>query len=104
MTVEDLRRSNSTMDPDISQTIDSLQNPCKNLQPAFHPVTQLTPDTRYAAYVKTYTTVQDKKGAQSPIIYFTTLPGRKLRIILTFAKFNIIKNKNHVYYTVYSEI
>ncbi|XP_026320144.1 insulin receptor-like isoform X2 [Hyposmocoma kahamanoa] len=76
VTVEDLRRSNSTMDPDISQTIDSLQNPCKNLQPAFHPVTQLTPDTRYAAYVKTYTTVQDKKGAQSPIIYFTTLPGR----------------------------
>ncbi|XP_049691896.1 insulin-like receptor isoform X1 [Helicoverpa armigera] len=52
-----------------------LNNPCLNMQPSFYPLSQLTPYTRYAAYVKTYTTLQEKKGAQSSIIYFTTLPG-----------------------------
>nr|UVI03456.1 insulin receptor [Grapholita molesta] len=46
-------------------------------QPLFKVVANLLPDTRYAAYVKTFTTRQDKNGgAQSPIIYFRTLPGR----------------------------
>ncbi|CAH2050646.1 unnamed protein product, partial [Iphiclides podalirius] len=65
-------RSNSTKPPPSAKS--ALSNPCDNLQPHFYPVTQLTPYTRYAAYVKTYTTLQDKKGAQSPIIYFKTLP------------------------------
>ncbi|XP_045527669.1 insulin-like receptor isoform X1 [Pieris brassicae] len=51
-----------------------LENPCNEVQPLFHPLTPLQPFTRYAAYVKTYTT-RDRKGAQSPIIYFTTMPG-----------------------------
>ncbi|XP_022822155.1 insulin-like receptor isoform X1 [Spodoptera litura] len=53
-----------------------LLNPCQNRQPLFCPVSHLTPFTRYAAYVKTYTTTQEKKGAQSSIIYFVTLPER----------------------------
>ncbi|KAJ0182393.1 hypothetical protein K1T71_001762 [Dendrolimus kikuchii] len=48
---------------------------CQAMQPLFHPLSQLMPYTRYAAYVKTYTTLQDKKGAQSSVIYFRTLPG-----------------------------
>lgn len=52
------------------------------MQPSFHLLSHLTPYTRYAAYVKTYTTLQEKKGAQSPIIYFQTLPGSKYRLIL----------------------
>ncbi|KAI8438726.1 hypothetical protein MSG28_011139, partial [Choristoneura fumiferana] len=47
-------------------------------QPVFHPVNHLIPFTRYAVYVKTYTTLQDKRGAQSPIKYFVTLPGPSL--------------------------
>lgn len=54
-----------------------LFDPCSNMQPNFKPLNQLTPYTRYAAYVKTYTTMQDKKGAQSAIIYFRTLPGSR---------------------------
>ncbi|XP_041975458.1 insulin-like receptor isoform X2 [Aricia agestis] len=50
-----------------------LLNPC-DVQPLFKLISPLTPYTRYAAYIKTYTTT-DKKGAQSPIIYFKTLPG-----------------------------
>lgn len=50
---------------------------CNDQQPMFSPLPTLVPYTRYAAYVKTYTTLQDKNGAQSPIIYFTTLPGRE---------------------------
>ncbi|XP_073957098.1 LOW QUALITY PROTEIN: insulin-like receptor [Choristoneura fumiferana] len=49
---------------------------CDSQQPVFHPVNHLIPFTRYAVYVKTYTTLQDKRGAQSPIKYFVTLPGR----------------------------
>ncbi|XP_063395481.1 insulin receptor-like [Cydia fagiglandana] len=46
-------------------------------QMLFKVVANLIPDTRYAAYVKTFTTRMDNtKGAQSPIIYFKTLPGR----------------------------
>ncbi|XP_052740241.1 insulin receptor isoform X1 [Bicyclus anynana] len=52
-----------------------LESSCSKVQPLFYPITNLTPFTRYAAYVKTYTTQQDKRGAQSPIIYFKTLPG-----------------------------
>ncbi|XP_026758782.1 insulin-like receptor isoform X2 [Galleria mellonella] len=55
---------------------DIITNPCKHVQPSFRPLTDLRPYTRYAAYVKTYTTQQDKKGAQSNIIYFKTLPGQ----------------------------
>ncbi|XP_049874642.1 insulin-like peptide receptor isoform X2 [Pectinophora gossypiella] len=75
ITMDDVRRNNSTQEPENLNKIDFLK-PCENLQPLFYPVTQLTPFTRYAAYVKTYTTLQDKKGAQSSIIYFKTLPGR----------------------------
>ncbi|CAH2236371.1 jg10751 [Pararge aegeria aegeria] len=52
-----------------------LESSCSDVQPLFYALTKLTPFTRYAAYVKTYTTQQDKRGAQSPIIYFKTLPG-----------------------------
>ncbi|KAJ8735724.1 hypothetical protein PYW07_007344 [Mythimna separata] len=55
---------------------DILQNPCLNTQPSFYVLAHLSPYTRYAAYLKTVTTSQEKKGAQSSIIYFTTLPGR----------------------------
>lgn len=55
---------------------------CDKIQPLFRLLTSLMPYTRYAAYVKTYTTLQDKKGAQSPIIYFRTLPGREYFLIL----------------------
>ncbi|GBP37476.1 Insulin-like receptor [Eumeta japonica] len=58
-------------------TISSVfMNNCNRMQPLFHPLTRLSPYTRYAAYVKTYTTLQENRGAQSPIIYFTTLPGQ----------------------------
>ncbi|KAL0901343.1 hypothetical protein ABMA27_006622 [Loxostege sticticalis] len=53
-----------------------IMDTCKQNQPQFKIIRSLTPFTRYAAYVKTYTTQQDKKGAQSPIIYLRTLPGR----------------------------
>lgn len=52
-----------------------IMNPCANMQPSFYFLSHLTPYTRYAAYVKTYTTLQAKKGAQSSIVYFRTLPG-----------------------------
>lgn len=48
---------------------------CNSSHVEFKPLTDLAAYTRYAAYVKTYTTLQDNKGAQSPIIYFRTLPG-----------------------------
>ncbi|XP_046978161.1 insulin receptor-like [Vanessa cardui] len=73
-TVDEVR--NSSTQPVIIDKKSIMQSPCKNNnQPLFYPLTQLTPFTRYAAYVKTYTTLQDRKGAQSPIIYFKTLPG-----------------------------
>ncbi|CAG4978004.1 unnamed protein product [Parnassius apollo] len=71
ITMDDVRSNVSKPTPSAKN---ALVNPCDNLQPHFYPLTQLTPFTRYAAYVKTYTTLQDKKGAQSPIIYFKTLP------------------------------
>ncbi|XP_038207553.1 insulin-like growth factor 1 receptor isoform X1 [Zerene cesonia] len=64
---------NATAAPKSKENV--LSSPCDDLQPLFHPLSYLTPYTRYAAYVKTYTTSQYSKGAQSPIIYFTTLPG-----------------------------
>ncbi|XP_050666756.1 insulin-like receptor [Leptidea sinapis] len=69
ITVDEVRNSSSP--PKVTK----LTGACGNEQPLFYPLTQLTPHTRYAAYVKTYTTLQDRKGAQSPIIYFKTLPG-----------------------------
>lgn len=68
---------NGSRDPldAVKNDTNMLLNPCKIMQPSFYPLSQLMPYTRYAAYVKTYTTLQDKKGAQSSIIYFRTLPG-----------------------------
>lgn len=40
-----------------------------------HPLTQLKPYTQYAFYVKTYTIATERKGAQSEIKYFRTLPS-----------------------------
>ncbi|CAG9135656.1 unnamed protein product [Plutella xylostella] len=72
VTIDEIQNSTN-----VSKTKTSLlSNPCSNIQPLFRPLTHLIPFTRYAAYVKTYTTLQDKRGAQSPIIYFTTLPGK----------------------------
>lgn len=62
--------------PAGNQNSNYLTSPCHDRQPLFCPVSHLTPFTRYAAYVKTYTTTQEKKGAQSSIIYFVTLPER----------------------------
>ncbi|XP_026738926.1 insulin-like receptor isoform X2 [Trichoplusia ni] len=73
LTVDEAR--NFTREPTSKNQNDILINPCHNMQPSFHLLSHLTPYTRYAAYVKTYTTLQEKKGAQSPIIYFQTLPG-----------------------------
>ncbi|XP_044256884.1 insulin-like receptor [Tribolium madens] len=39
-----------------------------------HPLTSLKPYTQYAFYVKTYTIATERRGAQSNISYFTTLP------------------------------
>ena len=72
----DEARNGSREEPTANQT-DILLNPCQKKQPLFYLLTHLTPDTRYAAYVKTYTTLQEKKVAQISIIYFTTLPGSK---------------------------
>ncbi|XP_037302260.1 insulin receptor [Manduca sexta] len=76
MTIDEAR--NGTRDelppPETNKT-SMILNPCSNMQPSFYPVTPLVPFTRYAAYVKTYTTMQDRRGAQSSIIYFKTLPG-----------------------------
>ncbi|XP_061385952.1 insulin-like receptor isoform X3 [Danaus plexippus] len=70
----DEARNNTKEEPKNKKAL--LQSPCNTPnQPLFYPLSQLTPYTRYAAYVKTYTTLQDRKGAQSPIIYFQTLPG-----------------------------
>ncbi|RZC43079.1 insulin-like receptor [Asbolus verrucosus] len=40
-----------------------------------HPLTALKPYTQYAYYVKTYTIATEKRGAQSEIGYFMTLPS-----------------------------
>ncbi|CAB3240968.1 unnamed protein product [Arctia plantaginis] len=72
LTIDEAR--NGTRDDFGNET--DLFSPCRHMQPSFYPLSHLTPYTRYAAYVKTYTTKQEKKGAQSSIIYFTTLPGR----------------------------
>ncbi|CAG2100850.1 unnamed protein product, partial [Medioppia subpectinata] len=37
-----------------------------------HIIPQLKPFTQYALYIKTYTIASEKKGAQSPVIYFKT--------------------------------
>ncbi|CAH0727470.1 unnamed protein product, partial [Brenthis ino] len=71
ITVDEVRNG-TTFIPKNKKAV--LSSPCFDIQPLFYPLSQLTPFTRYAAYVKTYTT-QDRKGAQSPIIYFKTLPG-----------------------------
>ncbi|XP_072941369.1 insulin-like receptor isoform X2 [Epargyreus clarus] len=63
-------------DPVEAKSTKVLTNPCENAQPEFYLLSQLTPYTRYALYVKTYTTLQDQKGAQSAIVYFRTLPGQ----------------------------
>nr|BBI47313.1 insulin-like peptide receptor 1 [Gnatocerus cornutus] len=39
-----------------------------------HPLMRLKPYTQYAFYVKTYTIATERRGAQSNISYFTTLP------------------------------
>ncbi|XP_014208001.1 insulin-like receptor [Copidosoma floridanum] len=39
-------------------------------------LTDLTPHTQYAYYVKTYMISGERSGAQSPIKYFRTLPGQ----------------------------
>lgn len=40
-----------------------------------HLFTHLKPYTQYAVYVKTYTIASEKKGGQSKIEYFRTLPS-----------------------------
>lgn len=77
VTIDEARGHNST----ASEDQDILTDICKLNQPRFKLIPMLTPFTRYAAYVKTYTTQQDRNGAQSPIIYLTTLPGRKCKTI-----------------------
>ncbi|CAH2989241.1 unnamed protein product [Chilo suppressalis] len=73
VTIDEARSHNNSSSEDHTLITDvcNLQN-----QPQFKIIRPLIPYTRYAAYVKTYTTQQDKMGAQSPIIYFRTLPGR----------------------------
>ncbi|XP_063823056.1 insulin-like receptor isoform X2 [Ostrinia nubilalis] len=72
-TIDEARGHSNGTNDDSSQLLGDI---CKQSQPQFKIIRSLTPFTRYAAYVKTYTTQQDKKGAQSPIIYLQTLPGR----------------------------
>ncbi|CAK1540177.1 unnamed protein product [Leptosia nina] len=72
ITMDEVRNTTKPMPTNRSTKV--LPNPCEDIQPLFYPLTQLQHYTRYAAYVKTYTT-RDRKGAQSPIIYFTTMPG-----------------------------
>lgn len=43
-----------------------------------HPLTALKPYTQYAFYVKTYTIATERRGAQSKIDYFTTLPSSNI--------------------------
>ncbi|XP_045769194.1 insulin receptor-like isoform X2 [Maniola jurtina] len=74
-TMEEVLNNTATTPPPPKDKKTILESSCSDVQPLFHPLTKLTPFTRYAAYVKTYTTQQDKRGAQSPIIYFKTLPG-----------------------------
>ncbi|XP_075974749.1 insulin-like receptor [Anticarsia gemmatalis] len=74
LTMDEAR--NGTRDVTTSNQTDILLNPCLNMQPSFYLLSPLIPYTRYAAYVKTYTTGEEKKGAQSSIIYFRTLPGK----------------------------
>lgn len=73
--IEETRKVNRNAKPSHARNkTEVIFNPCADMQPLFYPITQLRPYTRYAAYVKTYTTIQDRKGAQSSIIYFRTLP------------------------------
>ncbi|KAJ2948131.1 hypothetical protein O0L34_g9931 [Tuta absoluta] len=75
VTLDEARGSNSSKaDPSDATRYDMYSELCKDAQPLFFPLNQLTPFTRYAAYVKTYTL--NKKGAQSDIIYFKTLPDK----------------------------
>ncbi|CAG9855077.1 unnamed protein product [Phyllotreta striolata] len=46
-------------------------------------IPKLNAYTQYAFYVKTYTIAQEKKGAQSEIMYFQTLPGTPQEPIIT---------------------
>nr|ATU31392.1 insulin receptor [Maruca vitrata] len=71
VTIDEARGHNET----AADAQDPLIDMCKENQPHFKMISPLTPFTRYAAYVKTYTTQQDGNGAQSPIVYLTTLPG-----------------------------
>lgn len=53
-----------------------------------YPLTRLEPFTQYAYYVKAYTVATEKTGAQSPIQYFRTLPGKPEAIAKTKALSN----------------
>ncbi|CAG9796449.1 unnamed protein product [Diatraea saccharalis] len=74
VTIDEARGHNTTAIEDPTLELTDICN--QQNQPQFKIIRPLIPFTRYAAYVKTYTTQQDKMGAQSPIIYFRTLPGR----------------------------
>ncbi|XP_053611419.1 insulin receptor-like isoform X2 [Plodia interpunctella] len=72
-TKDEVRSANATAE--VTSPTELMRDPCP-VQPSFTMLPDLKPFTRYAAYVKAYTTQQDRKGAQSSIIYFKTLPGR----------------------------
>ncbi|XP_013197113.2 insulin receptor [Amyelois transitella] len=73
-TTDEVRSTNLTREITSNSEL-LIKAPCP-VQPSFTMLPDLKPFTRYAAYVKAYTTQQDRKGAQSSIIYFKTLPGR----------------------------
>ncbi|KAK9889047.1 hypothetical protein WA026_004327 [Henosepilachna vigintioctopunctata] len=55
--------------------VDDVTVPEDHNQEVVHLLTQLTPYTHYAFYVKTYTIAKENNGAQSKIQYFRTAPA-----------------------------
>jgi len=56
------------------QTRDARIDPDGNTTSWMELLVPLMPYTKYAVYVQTYTIFSSKRGAMSPIVYFTTLP------------------------------
>lgn len=59
---------------DVSAESSTSQSHNDTQQPLAHILTLLKPYTQYAYYVKTYTIATEESGAQSKVMYFTTLP------------------------------
>lgn len=59
---------------DVSAESPTSQSHNDTQQPLAHILTLLKPYTQYAYYVKTYTIATEESGAQSKVMYFTTLP------------------------------